>query len=71
MQMRIAALSLLSVFSVAPSILTAHPVSYQGAISLMAWNQPYMTDWWATYSLRPNFAVAARAMRMDMKEAGK
>jgi hypothetical protein len=46
----------------------AHPVSYQGAIGVMTWNQPFMSDHWITYSFRPNTAIAGRFMRMDMKD---
>jgi len=49
----------------------AHPVSYQGALSVMTWNQPYLTDYWSTYSFRPNAAVAARYMRMAMKDGSE
>jgi hypothetical protein len=44
-----------------------HPVSYQGATGVMTWNQSYLADYWATYSFRPDMAIAARAMRMQMK----
>jgi hypothetical protein len=46
----------------------AHPVSYQEAIAVMAWNQPFLTDLWTTYSFRPDMAIAARYMRMEMPE---
>ena len=46
----------------------AHPVSYQGAIGVITWNQPFMSDHWITYSFRPNWAVAGRFMRMEMKD---
>lgn len=46
----------------------AHPVSYQGAIVVMTWNQPFLSDYWITYSFRPDAAFAARAMRMEMKD---
>jgi hypothetical protein len=46
----------------------AHPVSYQGAIGVMTWNQPFLADHWITYSFRPDLAVAARSMRMQMDE---
>jgi hypothetical protein len=46
----------------------AHPVSYKDAISVMAWNQPFLTDVWTTYSFRPDMAIAARFMRMEMPE---
>lgn len=46
----------------------AHPVSYQGATGIMTWNQPFMSDHWVTYSFRPDQAIAARFMRMEMLE---
>jgi hypothetical protein len=46
----------------------AHPVSYQGATSVMVWNQPFMSDSWVAYSFRPDMAVAGRFMRMEMPE---
>lgn len=46
----------------------AHPVSYKGAIGVMTWNQPFLSDYWLTYSLLPNAAIAARSMRMEMPE---
>ncbi len=49
----------------------AHPVSYQGAFALMTWNQPFLSDFWAAYSFRPDMAVAARAMRMNMDQGGE
>lgn len=45
---------------------TAHPVSYKGAVGVMTWNQPFLSDYWVTYSFAPYAAVAARAMRMEM-----
>src|SRR4051794_7027498 len=46
----------------------AHPVSYQGAVGVMTWNQPFMSDHWITYSFRNDAAIAARSMRMLMPE---
>jgi hypothetical protein len=46
----------------------AHPVSYQGATAIMAWNQPWLSDYWIAYSFRPDMAIAARSMKMDMPE---
>jgi hypothetical protein len=46
----------------------AHPVPYAGAIGVMTWNQPFMSDDWITYSFRPDAAIAARHMRFDMPE---
>lgn len=46
----------------------AHPVSYKEAIGVMTWNQPFMSDYWVTYSFLPYSAFAARAMRMEMPE---
>jgi hypothetical protein len=45
---------------------SAHPVSYKGALGVMTWNQPFLSDHWVTYSFAPYAAVAARAMRMEM-----
>jgi hypothetical protein len=53
------------------STLWAHPVSYQNALSLMTWNQPYVNDTWVTYSYRPYGAVVARYMRMDMEDGAE
>jgi hypothetical protein len=46
----------------------AHPVAYQGATGVMTWNQPFLADHWVTYSFRPDLAIAARSMRMQMDE---
>jgi hypothetical protein len=46
----------------------AHPVAFQGAIGVMTWNQPFMTDDWITSSFRPDAAFAARHMRFEMPE---
>ncbi len=46
----------------------AHPVPYMGAVGVMEWNQPFMTDDWITYSFRPDMAVVARHMRFDTPE---
>ena len=46
----------------------AHPVAFKGAVGVMEWNQPFMTDDWLTYSFRSDAAVAARHMRFDMPE---
>lgn len=51
-----------------PSNAQAHPVSYQGAFAVMTWNQPFLSDYWITYSFRNDMAIAARAMRMNMDE---
>lgn len=48
--------------------LFAHPTSYQGATGVMSWNQPWLSDYWVTYSFRPDMAFAARYMRMEMPE---
>ena len=45
----------------------AHPVAYKGALGVMTWNQPFLSDYWLTYSFRSDMAIAARAMRMKMK----
>src|ERR1700744_2969911 len=50
---------------------SAHPVSYQGAVSVMTWNQSYVSDFWTTYSYAPFGAAAARYMRMDMKDGSE
>lgn len=46
----------------------AHPVPYQGAVGVMTWNQPFMSDSWLTYSVRHDTAIAGRFMRMEMPE---
>lgn len=46
----------------------AHPVSYKHAIGVMTWNQPFLSDYWLTYSFRPDMAIAGRYMRMDMPD---
>ncbi len=51
--------------------LEAHPVSYQNALSVMTWNQPYVSDTWMTYSYRPYAAVVARYMRMEMEDGSE
>lgn len=49
----------------------AHPVAYQGATGVMVWNQPFLSDYWVTYSFRPDMAIAGRGMRMDMENGGR
>lgn len=51
-----------------PPVVLAHPVAFKGAVGVMTWNQPFMTDDWVTYSFRPDTAVAARHMRFEMPE---
>ena len=46
----------------------AHPVPYHGAIGAMTSNQPFMSDSMINYGFRPDMAVAARFMRMQMPE---
>jgi len=46
----------------------AHPVSYKGATTLMTWSQPFLNDTWLVYSLNHERAVAARVMRMQMRD---
>lgn len=53
---------------VLPSLAAAHPVSFQGATSLMLWNQPFLNEIMATYSFRSDAAVAGTYMRMDMED---
>ena len=48
----------------------AHPVAYQGAVGVMTWNQSFLSDYWLTYSFRPDMAIAGRAMRMTMATGG-
>ncbi len=62
---------LTTLFFVLPNILSAHPVSFKGAKSLMIWNQPFLTDIMATYSFRNNAAAAATYMRMDMEDGAE
>lgn len=47
---------------------SAHPVPYKGALGVMTWNQPFLSDEWITYSFRPDAAIAARHMRMETAE---
>ncbi|RYZ92213.1 MAG: hypothetical protein EOP06_04895 [Proteobacteria bacterium] len=61
-------LLLILLFGFAPDAF-AHPVSYKDAIGVMTWNQAFMSDQWVTYSFKPNMAVAARFMRMEMPES--
>lgn len=44
----------------------AHPVVYKDATAFMTWNQSFLSDYWITYSFRPDMSVTARAMRMKM-----
>lgn len=46
----------------------AHPVSFKHAVGVMTWNQSFLSDYWVTYSFRPDMAIAGRYMRMDMPE---
>lgn len=46
----------------------SHPVAYKGAVGVMTWNQPFMTDDWITYSFEPNAAIAARHMRFNLPD---
>ena len=64
--------TLASLASLAATIqsASAHPVAYQGAVGVMTWNQPFLSDYWLTYSFRPDMAVAGRAMRMTMATGG-
>lgn len=54
--------------AVAEKTAQAHPTSYKGATAVMTWNQPFLSDYWVTYSFRPDMAIAARSMRMEMPE---
>jgi hypothetical protein len=57
------------IFLCMPNTFTeAHPVSYKGAIGVMTWSQPWLSDYWVTYSFEPNLAVAVRTMRMNMND---
>ena len=49
---------------------SAHPVAYEGALAAMTWNQPFLSDYWLAYSMTSRVAVAARGMRMSMKDGG-
>ncbi len=55
-------------FIFSSGIAKAHPTSYKGAVSVMTWNQPWLSDYWLTYSFRYDMAVAARFMQMTMPE---
>lgn len=59
---------LLSLILMCPFSSTAfsHPTSYKGALGVMSWNQPWLSDYWVTYSFRSDMALAARYMRMEM-----
>jgi hypothetical protein len=46
----------------------SHPTSYKGALGVMTWNQPWLSDYWVTYSFRSDMALAARYMCMEMPE---
>ena len=59
------------IFSVGIPAAWAHPVAYQGALGVMAWNQPFLSDYWITYSFRPDMAFAGRGMRMDMNNGSR
>ncbi len=60
---------LLSIFLVLSSNLAmAHPTSYKGAVGVMSWSQPWLSDFWTTYSFEANQAIAVRYMRMEMPE---
>jgi hypothetical protein len=50
------------------SAASAHPVSYKEAIGVMTWNQSFLSDYWLTFSFRPDMAFAGRGMRMQMKD---
>ena len=56
------------IFLCSVTFTEAHPVSYKGALGVMTWSQPWLSDYWVTYSFEPNLAIAARIMRMDMNE---
>lgn len=58
-------------FTIFTAPVFAHPVSYQGAIGVMTWNQPFMTDNWITYSFRNDMAIAARTMRLEMEDGSE
>ena len=51
-----------------PQLGVSHPVPYQGAVGVMTWNQPLLSDDWITYSFRHDVAIAARHMRVDMPD---
>ena len=59
---------ILSLFLLLGPHAFSHPVAYQGATGVMTWNQSFMSDSWITYSFKPNFAAAARFMRMEMPD---
>ena len=65
MKLGVLAAGFVTMFSISA---LAHPVAYQGATGVMTWNQSFMSDSWVTYSFSPNFAAAARFMRMEMPE---
>lgn len=55
----------LLILGMAPAA-SSHPVSYKGSTGLMTWNQSFMSETWITYSFKPDMAIAARLMRMEM-----
>ncbi len=57
-----------AIVSFLASTANAHPVPYKGAVGVMTWNQPFMSDSWITYSFRPDAAFAARMMRFEVPE---
>jgi hypothetical protein len=59
---------LITICFLSSSLANAHPVPYKGALGIMTWNQPFLTDSWVTYSTGPNFAFAGRFMRMQMAD---
>lgn len=49
----------------------AHPVAFQGALGLMSYNQPDMTDWQIAYSLTSKLAVGFDYYRDSMEPTTK
>jgi hypothetical protein len=49
----------------------AMSVSWQGSTAVMTTNQFYLTDWLIAYSMRSDTALAARFMRMTMKDGSE
>lgn len=58
----------IGLFFLSTPLLQAHPVSYTGALSVMTWSQPWLSDFWTTYTFRHDMAIAGRFMRMEMPE---
>ena len=59
-------LGILTIFSLLASQAIAHPVAFEGALSLMSYNQADMSDWQIAYSVTPKFALGIDYYRDSM-----